>query len=153
MLCSGVVAQVLQQWIPWDPLHPAIVHFIVIAIGYTRSVYRRWLTLTLLLIMGLQSPVIAYAGALGSNEGGARTGSSSHPAHAAMPDSHNRGCCPERSTHTTPASCLAHCAAMAAIVSAPVTMLIDAVRITLGLVVALSFPSEHPRPDLRPPIT
>jgi hypothetical protein len=142
----------LQPWIPWEPLHPATVHFIVIAIGYTRSVHRRWLALALLLIMGLQSPVIGCAANLDSNEGGAGSGSSPHAAHGAMPDSHGTGHCPYHSTHSTRASCLAHCAAMAAIVSAPLTLSMDTVRITLGPVVASSLPSEHPRPGLRPPI-
>jgi hypothetical protein len=151
-LQRGSSLRVLQQWTPGEPPDPAIVHFTVIAIGYTRSVYRRWLVLTLLLIMGLQIPVIGYAGTPGSNEAGARSGSSSPAAHTATPDSHDTGCCPYHSTHSTLASCLAHCAAMAAIVSVPLTLSMGTVRITLGPVVASSLPSEHPRPGLRPPI-
>ena len=113
---------------------------------------RQWIVVAIVLIIGLQSSTIGFAGNDGVPNRMASTTGMPCPAHAAMLHSTHGDCCSHHSTHSAPASCLAHCAGACALLPSSLTLSLSAARITLEPLVVATFPSERPGPALRPPI-
>jgi hypothetical protein len=117
-------------------------------------VYRRLLVVALLLLSGLQgSTALAYADTVGPSHGATATLPSPCAAHAAAssPSDHS-ACCPQHTTQPGSASCLAHCAAMIALVSSFPMLSLATLRPVPSRDHSLPFISERPAPGLRPPI-
>jgi hypothetical protein len=115
-------------------------------------VFRHSLVIFLVLITGLQSSTIGYAASVGPQDAVASATPLPCPVHAAMLHLNRGDCCSHHSTHSVPASCIAHCAGVAALPPSSLAISLIAARITLDPLVVVSFPSERPGPALRPPI-
>ena len=114
-------------------------------LSYTCAVIRYWLGMLLVLLIGIQGSTLDYA----APNGGTSAASLPCPPDAVMMLSHHGDCC---SHHSLPASCLAHCAGMAALPPSSPPIPPSTARISLDPLLVVSFPSERPSPAFRPPI-
>jgi hypothetical protein len=111
--------------------------------------YRRALVWMLLLSMWMQSGLVGYAAVLSVNSATQATSDTACPVHASMLHGHSHS---SHHSTSTPSSCIAHCAAVTAVVSCPPILSADIVRAAPERAPAPSFLSERPAPGLRPPI-
>jgi hypothetical protein len=103
----------------------------------------------LLLSMWLQSGLVGYAAILGMSGDTQATSEAECPVHASMLHGHSHS---SHHSTSTPYSCIAHCAAVAAVMSCPPILTADILRAAPERAPAQSFLSERPAPRLRPPI-
>ena len=115
---------------------------------YTIFVYRRVLIVTLLFGLGLQNCLLGYASALAVEGDMVAEAAVPCPVHGKMSRAHA-----QHPKGSTPASCIAHCTAVAAVVSLPIALAPEIVRVPPDCAPPTSFPTERPAPRPRPPPT
>jgi hypothetical protein len=115
-------------------------------------VYRRAVILVLLFTVGLQSFEVGYAASLGMSWNTADA-APTDTVNPAPPGSHGHSdCCPQHSKHAGVTSCIAHCAAMVAVVAPMPVSSTDTGRQRPDRAPTSSFLSKDSAPQLRPPI-
>jgi hypothetical protein len=105
-----------------------------------------------MLIVGLQSSAIGFAANLNPCSGMTSAAGVPCPMHAAMFHSHHGDRSSHHGTRSVPASCIAHCAGMAALPPSMLILSLRAERVTLDSRVVVSLPGGRIGPAFRPPI-